>query len=111
MDNSLRQTVDDAFNEFIEDFTTSCADIDKDILNYSSKYFDDQYAQQLFCMEVGLQLIVYQLGKYLAVFEPMEQYAMIDRIENTLRKHAVSMHKKWLKHREKYQGSHEGEGA
>ena len=102
MDESLRQIVDETFDEFIEDFATSCSDIDRDILNYSNKYFEDHCSQQFFCMEVGLQLMVYQLGKYLAVFNPEEQGEMIDKIESKLRRDSVRMHAAWLKHTEEY---------
>ena len=103
MDKSLRNAVNEAFHEFVKDFVTSYADIDKDILNYSNKYFEDEVSKQLFCMELGLQLMVYQLSKYLAIFNPEVQNSLIDNIENKLRKEAVGMHDAWLKHREKYQ--------
>lgn len=102
MDKNLRQVVHAAFDEFLEDFLTTCSDIDKDILNYSSKYINNLKDQQVVCMEVTLQLIVHYLSKNLAIFDPKEQIGIIDKIESQLREKTVPMHKAWLKHREKY---------
>lgn len=102
MDEEFRKLVDSAFDEFIKDFTDHVIDIDKDINNYAARFFDDRTAQHLFAMEVELQLFTYQVSKYLAVFPPSEQFAMIDKMETRFRKGANNMHQQWLQHQSKY---------
>jgi len=98
--DKINRLVGKAFNEFVRDFVESLVDVDKDISNYATRFFEDYPSQQIFTIEVGIQLLIFQMSKYLAVYPPDLQCQMVEKIQEKLKDNALPMHKQWLKHKE-----------